>query len=275
MARIRNGILGGFSNKVGEVIGQNYGGLSIMRAMPKYVSNPRTPAQESHRARMALAGSFLCSFTRGFSFSSWNMTSVNNGFNGSLRANFSNFVFDPVTGPDVDLLSLDMGTYVGVPLTSTELVSALLDDVSGNIELTMRWDNDNPNEWASGNDTIILFAVVEHQTYKPGEKYTPLYCDVLPVERADAGTTAYIYVGDSVAVGDIVYVAFGVVAQCMVRTGHNPQKPIEVIKIPAKNNPKPSSPSGKPKTMMIPIPAKNVVKFSAGQTLKKAVAKKT
>lgn len=264
MARIRNGILGGFSNKVGEVIGQNYAGVSTMRAMPKYVTNPRTPAQEAHRAKMALAGSFLGAFTRGFSFSSWNKSSVNNGFNGSLRANFSTFVDDPVAGLEVDLFSLDMGTYVGVPLTSPTLVSALLDDATGNLELEMTWDDDSKSEWASGEDSIILFAVVEHVSYKPGRKYTPLYCDVLPEERFDGGSTAYIYVGDTIAAGDTVYISFGVVAKCMTRKGHNPQKPKEIINIPSKNVVKSMS-----------IPAKNVVRFSAGATLKKAVAKKS
>lgn len=275
MARIRNGILGGFSNKVGEVIGQNYAGVSTMRAMPKYVTNPRTPAQESHRAKMALAGSFLGAFTRGFSFSSWNKSAVNNGFNGALRANFSTFVDDPNAGLEVDLLSLDMGTYVGVPLTSPNLVSALLDQATGNIELQMSWDEDSKSEWASDNDTIILFAAVEHQNYKPGQKYTPLYCDVLPEERLDGGCTAKIYVGDSVVVGDFVYIAFGVVAKCMTMTGHNPQKPSETIKIPAKNVVKSVGHNPQKPSEIIKIPAKNVVRFSAGSAFKKSTQNKS
>lgn len=275
MARIRNGILGGFSNKVGEVIGQNYAGVSTMRAMPKYVTNPRTPAQEAHRAKMALAGSFLGAFTRGFSFSSWNKSAVNNGFNGALRANFSTFVDDPNAGLEVDLLSLDMGTYVGVPLTSPNLVSALLDQATGNIELEMTWDAINKSEWASPEDTIILFAAVEHQEYEKGHKFTPLYCDVIPEERDAGGSTAYIYVGDSVAVGDSVYIAFGVVAQCMVRHGHNPQKPSETIKIHSKNIVSSAGPSGPPKTSTNTIPAKNVVRWSAGSAFKKATQNKS
>lgn len=296
MARIRNGILGGFANKVGEVIGQNYAGVSTMRAMPKYVANPRTPAQEAHRAKMALAGSFLSAFNRGFSFSSWNKSAVNNGFNGALCANLYTFVDYPNAGLEVDLLALDMGTYLGVPLTTPTLVSALLDDVTGNIELEMTWDVESKSEWASDNDTIILFAAVEHQEYEKGQKYTPLYCDVLPEERVDGGSTAYIYAGDTIAEGDYVYVALGVVADSAVCYGRNPQKPSETIKIPAKNvirtgKAVPKSPTttvspsnnnvkkdDKPKQEKPPetikIPAKNVVRFSAGETLRKAVGKK-
>ena len=275
MARIRNGILGGFSNKVGEVIGQNYAGVSTMRAMPKYVTNPKTPAQEAHRARLALAGSFLSAFTRGLSFSTWNVSSVNNAFNGALRENFETFVDDPNAGLEVDLLALNMGTYVGVPLTSPNLVSALLDQATGNIELEMSWDEDSQSEWASDNDTIILFAAVEHQNYKPGQKYTPLYCDVLPEERLDGGSTAKIYVGDTVVSGDFVYIALGVVAKCMTRTGHNPQKPSETIKIPAKNVIKSTGHNPQKPSETIKIPAKNVVRWSAGAALKKGVQNKS
>ena len=275
MARIRNGILGGFSNKVGEVIGQNYAGVSTMRAMPKYVTNPRTPAQEAHRAKMALAGSFLSAFTRGLSFSTWNVSSVNNAFNGALRENFKTCVDDSKAGLEVDLLALNMGTYIGVPLTTPTLVSALLDYSTGNIELEMSWDGQSKSEWASDNDTIILFAAVEHQNYKPGQKYTPLYCDVLPEERVDGCSTAYIYAGDTIAEGDYVYIAFGVVAKCMIMTGHNPQKPSETIKIPAKNVIKSVGHNPQKPSETIKIPAKNVVKFSAGSSLKKAVGQKS
>lgn len=274
MARIRNGILGGFSNKIGEVIGQNYAGVSTMRAMPKYVTNPRTPAQEAHRAKMALAGSFLSAFNRGLSFSTWNDNAVNNAFNGALRENFKTFVDDLNAGLEVDLLALNMGTYVGVPLTSPALVSALLDEATGNIELEMTWDGESKSEWASPEDTIILFAAVEHQQYEKGQKYTPLYCDVLPEERKAGGSTAYIYAGDTIVDGDFVYIAFGVVAKCMVRTGHNPQKPSETIKIPSKNIVKSVGPADWKPTETIKIPAKNVVGFSAIATLKKAVGTK-
>ena len=275
MARIRNGILGGFSNKVGEVIGQNYAGVSTMRAMPKYVTNPRTPAQEAHRAKMALAGSFLSAFSRGFSFSDWNKTAVNNGFNGALRANFSCFVANPKEELDVDLLSLDMGTYVGVGLKSCELVSAYIEDETGCLDLDMTWDGSSSSDWVSGDDNVLLFVVVEHTKYQPGRNFEPLYCDVLPVQRNADSYYLSLPVGDTIAVGDYVYVSFGVVAACMAMTGHNPQKPSETIKIPAKNIVKSVGHNPQKPSETIKIPAKNVVRFSAGASLKKAAQKKS
>lgn len=274
MARIRNGILGGFSNKVGEVIGQNYAGVSTMRAMPKYVTNPRTPAQEAHRAKMALAGSFLCAFSRGLSFSDWNKTSVNNGFNGALRANFSCFALNAKEELDVDLLSLDMGTYVGVGLKSCELVSCLFEAATGCLNLDVTWDGSSTSDWVSEEDNVLLFAAVEHTNYEPGRHFEPLYCDVLPVPRSEDSFYLSLPVGDTVAVGDYVYVAFGVVAKCMAITGHNPQKPSEVIKIPAKNVIKSLGRNPKKPSEVIKIPSKNVVRFSDSSNLKKAVTNK-
>lgn len=54
MGRINQGILGGFSNKVGTVVGYFRYGDAIMRGLAGQVSNPRTPLQEAARARFAL-----------------------------------------------------------------------------------------------------------------------------------------------------------------------------------------------------------------------------
>lgn len=54
MGRINQGILGGFRNKVGTVVGYFRYGEAIMRGLAGQVSNPRTPLQEAARARFSL-----------------------------------------------------------------------------------------------------------------------------------------------------------------------------------------------------------------------------
>lgn len=54
MGKINQGILGGFSNKVGTVVGYFRYGDAIMRGLAGQVSNPRTPLQEAARARFSL-----------------------------------------------------------------------------------------------------------------------------------------------------------------------------------------------------------------------------
>lgn len=56
MGKINQGILGGFSGKVGTVVGSFWKGKATMRAMPGHVANPRTAAQQAVRARFRALG---------------------------------------------------------------------------------------------------------------------------------------------------------------------------------------------------------------------------
>jgi hypothetical protein len=59
MATIKKGILGGFSGKVGTVVGANWKTTSYMRSLPKKTKKPLTKAQEIHRAKFAFAVNML------------------------------------------------------------------------------------------------------------------------------------------------------------------------------------------------------------------------
>lgn len=62
MAVIKRGILGGFQNKIGNVVGSSWKGIATMRALPISVANPRTAAQQTQRSsfqRASYYGSFI------------------------------------------------------------------------------------------------------------------------------------------------------------------------------------------------------------------------
>ncbi len=50
MAKFENGYMGGFSGKLGSAIGYMWNGKWCLRSRPAQVSNPRTEAQQEHRA---------------------------------------------------------------------------------------------------------------------------------------------------------------------------------------------------------------------------------
>ena len=50
MAKFENGYMGGFSGKLGTAIGYMWNGRWCLRSRPTQVSNPRTEAQQKHRA---------------------------------------------------------------------------------------------------------------------------------------------------------------------------------------------------------------------------------
>ena len=51
MGKISQGVLGGFSGKVGNVIGASWKGIDYMRIMPANVANPRTQGQIDQRSK--------------------------------------------------------------------------------------------------------------------------------------------------------------------------------------------------------------------------------
>ena len=54
MGTIKKGILGGFSGKVGTVVGANWKSISYMCSLPQKVKNPRTVGQRSQRSKFSL-----------------------------------------------------------------------------------------------------------------------------------------------------------------------------------------------------------------------------
>ena len=59
MGTIKQGILGGFSGKVGTVVGSSWKGISYMRGQAQNVKNPRTAKQVAQRDKFSLALSFI------------------------------------------------------------------------------------------------------------------------------------------------------------------------------------------------------------------------
>ena len=59
MGTIKQGILGGFSGKVGTVFGSSWKGISYMRGRARSVKNPRTEGQMEQRSKFVLTLDFL------------------------------------------------------------------------------------------------------------------------------------------------------------------------------------------------------------------------
>lgn len=68
MAKIKQGILGGFSGKVANVVGTSWKGRAVMKSQPLSVSNPRTEAQQEQRGKFSdiskLASTILTQFVQ-------------------------------------------------------------------------------------------------------------------------------------------------------------------------------------------------------------------
>ncbi|MDR0422036.1 MAG: DUF6266 family protein [Proteiniphilum sp.] len=72
MGTIKKGILGGFSGKVGTVVGGSGQGRRALRSLPQHGNNPRTEGQVSQRTKFAITLSFLKPVT-GFLRTGWKL----------------------------------------------------------------------------------------------------------------------------------------------------------------------------------------------------------
>lgn len=59
MGKIKRGILGGFTGRVGTVVGSTWKDVSYMRALALSVNNPRTPKQQAQRSKLSVSMAFL------------------------------------------------------------------------------------------------------------------------------------------------------------------------------------------------------------------------
>lgn len=150
MATNEQGILGGFSGKVGTVIGGNWNGIDFMRGIPAHITNPRTNAQQDQRVRMGVIVQFLSplkAFLRiGFKKQAVKMSA----FNAATSYNLAHAITGIYPEYKID--------YSKVLISQGKLPGALnpkvTSPVSGQVEFT--WEDNSFNNGAMGNDRVLL-----------------------------------------------------------------------------------------------------------------------
>lgn len=133
MAKIKQGILGGFSGKVAGVVGTSWKGRAVMKSRPLSVSNPKTEAQVSQRGKFsdiaALASEILTTFVQ----------PVENPISGDISG-YNLFVKDNKQAFD-EAHQIVMAKFVSgggklLNLESAEITGSLADE-----EVILSWTN--------------------------------------------------------------------------------------------------------------------------------------
>jgi hypothetical protein len=151
MGKISRGILGGFSGKVGNIIGATWKGIDYIRIVATNVTNPKTPAQESQRSKFVTVLRFLqplVGFLRiGFRLYANRMTQFNNAmsynFHNAIIGVFPNYSIDPAEA------LVTRGNLTGV-----ESVSAMVE--TGMLEVS--WTDNSGNGSAKATDRALILA---------------------------------------------------------------------------------------------------------------------
>jgi len=150
MGTIKQGILGGFNGRVGNVVGSTWKGKSVMKIRPASVTNPNTERQQNQRARFGMVGRFIQAhrnFIRiGFRAFAKDITTSN----AAMSYNLSNAVAGEF--PD---LSIDL-TKAALSMGSLAIVddAAVVSETASTVSIS--WSDNSLESNASANDQLMV-----------------------------------------------------------------------------------------------------------------------
>ncbi|RZT95999.1 hypothetical protein EV201_0628 [Ancylomarina subtilis] len=150
MGKISQGVLGGFSGKVGNIVGGSWKGIDYMRIKPSNVANPRTQGQLDQRTKFAKVLNFLQPMTEflrvGYKLYAIKMTQFNSAMSYQLQ--------NAITGDYPDY-SID---YSKVLVSKGNLLRA----VGGAVESTvagvvkLSWIDNSASGGAKATDKALI-----------------------------------------------------------------------------------------------------------------------
>lgn len=153
MGTIKQGILGGFSGKVGTVVGGNWKGIDYMRSKASKVSNPNSKAQKDQRSKFSLILSFLQPITEfvkvGFKDYAIKMTA----FNSAMSYNVKNAITGVYPDYSIDFSQalVSRGSLAGA--LNPEAASAAAGEV------TFTWDDNSAETNANADDLTMVLVL--------------------------------------------------------------------------------------------------------------------
>lgn len=149
MGVIKQGILGGFSGSVANVVGSSWKGIAVIKSKPLSVANPRTVLQVGNRVKFKagseLASSCLIRIVKPL----WDRDAQRmSGFNAWVQENHDAFDSLGVFQPDV--LNISKGHHAVSVITSVAVSTPQK-------EVTVKWDAINlVGEQLATDDVYVL-----------------------------------------------------------------------------------------------------------------------
>lgn len=157
MGKFSRGILGGFSGKVGNVVGVNNGGSYYMRSLPSKSKKPPTEAQLRQRLKFSLVLAFLRPIRTLISVGYQSFKKKGGAFGaatGYLLENAITGVY-PALSIDYTKVKVSRGSLLGV--ANPELVTT-----AGTSEIEFNWSNNALAGTINGTDmaTLLVYSDV-------------------------------------------------------------------------------------------------------------------
>jgi hypothetical protein len=150
MGSIKLGILGGFSGKVGTVIGSSWKGIDYMRARAASVSNPNSPAQLDQRTKFSKVMEFLKPLTSFLRIGFKNQAVKMSGFNAAMSYTLKNAISGAYPAYEIDYAK----ALISEGTLPEALNPACVSTVAGEVRFT--WEDNSTESGASADDKAVL-----------------------------------------------------------------------------------------------------------------------
>lgn len=192
MGTIKQGILGGFSGKVGSVIGSTWKGISYMRGIAQSVANPRTDAQQAQRQKFSVTMGFLQPLSEFLKTGFKNYARRKSGINAAMGYILRNAITGTYPNFAIDYANA-LVTRGSLPAAMNQATTST---VAGTVVFT--WDDNSSEAGASALDKTLLVV------------YNPLKRQAVTVDqlagRADGTQTVTV---PDLFSGDLVHCYIG------------------------------------------------------------------
>lgn len=158
MGKIAQGILGGLSGKVGNIIGGSWKGIDYIRIKPSSVANPRTVGQVNQRTKFTATLEFIQAIKpfiqKGYKFLAVKKTA----FNAAMSYVLNNAITGVEPNFEVD--------YANALVSRGGLSGALNPTVDLSVpgEVTFNWDDNSMEGNANATDRAMVLV------YNPSKK---------------------------------------------------------------------------------------------------------
>lgn len=213
MGKIAQGILGGLSGKVGNIIGGSWKGIDYIRIKPSSVANPRTEGQVNQRNKFSITLEYLQATSDFIKIGYKSFAVKKTEFNAAMSYVLNNAVggVAPSFTIDYTLALLSRGPLSGVLNGTTDLTTAG--------QVAFDWDDNS----AEGNANVTDKAMV--LVYNPSKRESISILDgagrtigsqVVTIPNTYAGDTVELFMAfvseDGKTVSNSVYLGSGTAA---------------------------------------------------------------
>jgi hypothetical protein len=213
MGKISQGILGGLSGKVGNIVGGSWKGIDYIRIKPSSVANPRTEGQVNQRNKFTITLEYLQATRDFIKIGYKSFATRKTEFNAAMSYVLNNAVggIAPNFTIDYSLALLSRGPLSGVLNGTTDLATAG--------QVTFGWGDNSAEGNASETDKAMVLV------YNPSKRESISILDgadrtvgsqVVTIPNTYAGDTVELFMAfvsaDGTQVSNSVYLGSGTAA---------------------------------------------------------------